>query len=144
MNGTVELHDATGRGSPAILAGYVRIRGSEPAKNRGGLAAWQVRRVAEYMDARLDQRIALAELAAIARLSRFHFCTAFRIATGQTPRAWLTDRRIERAILLLADHSRSITAIALEVGYETPSSFTARFRQRMGITPSSYRRELPD
>ena len=135
MNATPPLHDDAGR---APLPRRV------PDIQRGGLAAWQVRRVAAYIDAHLDRPIALAELAAVACLSRFHFCTAFRVATGQTPRNWLTDRRIDRAVRLLADHRRPITDIALEVGYETPSSFTARFRQRMGVTPSEYRRALPD
>lgn len=52
----------------------------------------------------------------------------------------MTDARISRAIELLEEHELSITEIALEVGYETPSSFTARFRQRKGMTPSEFRR----
>ncbi|MFC3711234.1 helix-turn-helix transcriptional regulator [Sphingoaurantiacus capsulatus] len=107
-----------------------------------GLAPWQLRRVADYVRANLDQPISLAALAELARLSRFHFCTAFRHATGQTPGDWVTDERIRRAAELLDQHELSITEIALEVGYETPSSFTARFRQRMGVTPSEYRRTL--
>jgi AraC family transcriptional regulator len=144
MNGAAEIHDEISRGLLAILSRRTGARHATPQRHQGGLAPWQVRRVTEYMDAHLDQPIALAELAALIHLSRFHFCTAFRIATGHTPLNWLTDRRIDRAVLLLADHRRSITEIALEVGYETPSSFTARFRQRMGVTPSDYRRALQD
>lgn len=144
MTDVVEVQDEISRGLLAILSRRNGMRHSTPQRHQGGLAAWQVRRVTEYMDAHLDQPIGLAELAVLVHLSRFHFCTAFRIATGHTPRNWLTDRRIDRAVLLLADHHRSITQIALDVGYETPSSFTARFRQRMGVTPSDYRRALQD
>ncbi len=105
-----------------------------------GLAPWQLRRVAQHVFANLDRAIPLGELADLVRLSRFHFCTAFRLATGKTPGDWMTDARISRAIELLEEHELSITEIALEVGYETPSSFTARFRQRTGMTPSEFRR----
>lgn len=124
----------------AILpAQIIATRGALDVHGRG-LAAWQLRRVTEHMRANLDRPVALAELAALVRLSRFHFCTAFRLATGQTPRNWFIDERIRRATTLLADPALSITEIALEVGYDTPSAFTARFRQRTGMTPSKYRR----
>jgi AraC family transcriptional regulator len=64
---------------------------------RRGLANWQVRRVTCYMRERLDQEICLNELAALVALSRFHFCTAFRLATGRTTREWLTHERMTRA-----------------------------------------------
>jgi AraC family transcriptional regulator len=118
-----------------------RTHGPDAWPDRG-LARWQVRKVAEYVQANLDRAMSLAELAALVRLSRFHFCTAFRLATGMTPGEWVTEARIGRAVELLEAQELSITQIALEVGYETPSSFTARFRQRMGMTPSQYRRRL--
>lgn len=131
----------------AFASGFPFLKSAErprppavPTWTGKGLAGWQLRRVAEYVRANLDREITLSELAQIARLSRFHFCTAFRHATGQTPGDWITDERMRRAVALLEEHELSVTEIALEVGYETPSSFTARFRQRMGVTPSEYRR----
>lgn len=109
---------------------------------RRGLANWQVRRVTAYMDERLDQNLCLQELARLVNLSRFHFCTAFRLATGQTPHDWLIARRIERACELLAQPALSITKIGLAVGYATPSAFAASFHKRMGVTPSAFRRAL--
>jgi AraC family transcriptional regulator len=90
----------------------------------------------------LDEPIGLDELAALAGLSRFHFCTAFRQATGSTPYAWLVNLRIERARQLLAHPELPVTEIALAVGYETPSSFAAAFRKITGVTPSAFRRQL--
>src|SRR5687767_11847060 len=111
-------------------------------QRRRGLANWQVRRVTAYMGERLDQEICLQELARLVNLSCFHFCTAFRLATGQTPREWLIARRIERACTLLAQPSLSITKVGLAVGYATPSAFAATFHKRMGMTPSEFRRTL--
>jgi AraC family transcriptional regulator len=111
----------------------------QPAR---GLAGWQVKRVTAYMLEHLDEEIELGELATLVRLSRSHFCTAFRKATGQTPLQWLTVRRIERAKELLADPAASVTDVGLSVGYGTPSSFAASFRRVAGITPSDYRRSL--
>jgi AraC family transcriptional regulator len=111
-------------------------------QQRRGLANWQVRRVTAYMSERLDQEVCLRDLARLVNLSRFHFCTAFRLATGQTPREWLIARRIERACALLAQPSMSITKVALAVGYATPSAFAASFHKRMGMTPSEFRRGL--
>lgn len=113
----------------------------DPAPKRG-LADWQVRRVTTYMRSMMEQEIGLDELAALVNLSRFHFCTAFRLATGSTPHQWLTNLRIARAKELLADPLLPVTEIGLCVGYQTPSSFAASFRKLVGATPREYRRGL--
>lgn len=107
---------------------------------RGGLAGWQIKRVTEFMRAHLDRDVGLAELAALINLSRYHFCTAFRVSTGYSPYHWLTRERIARARQLLAMPALSIADVALTVGYETPSAFAAAFRRITGMTPSAYRR----
>ncbi len=109
---------------------------------RNGLADWQVKRVSTYMRDNLARDIRLQELADLLNLSRFHFCTAFRTATGCTPHQWLTNQRLSYAKQLLKDGTLRITEIALVVGYETPSAFSATFRRVIGLTPSEYRRRL--
>lgn len=109
---------------------------------RRGLADWQVKKVAAYMRAHLDEEVSLDDLAAVVSLSRFHFATAFRLATGRTPHDWLVGERIAHAQVLLANAERPVTEIALAVGYATPSSFAAAFRKVTGATPSEYRRAL--
>ena len=109
---------------------------------RGGLADWQLRRVTQYMREHLAEEIGLDELAALVNLSRFHFCTAFRKATGQTPHNWLMILRIEEARRLLETPALAVTDVALAVGYQTSSSFAAAFRKLVGTTPSAYRRAL--
>ncbi len=109
---------------------------------RRGLADWQVRKVIAYMREHLSEPIGLDALADLVGLSRFHFCTAFRLATGQTPHNALVAMRIERARQLLASPELPVTAVALAVGYETPSSFAASFRKVTGVTPREYRRAI--
>jgi AraC family transcriptional regulator len=107
-----------------------------------GLADWQVKRVTTYMREHLSEEVGLEELANLAGLSRFHFCSAFRQATGQSPHAWLVAQRIAESRRLLAMPELPITEVALAVGYQTPSAFTAAFRKITGMTPSDYRRQL--
>ncbi|WP_130393945.1 helix-turn-helix domain-containing protein [Cupriavidus agavae] len=107
---------------------------------RKGLVDWQVRRVTDYMKDSLDQEIRLDDLAGLLQMSRFHFCTAFRLATGQTPHEWLTALRIGHARHLLITTEMPVTSIGMAVGYQTPSSFASAFRKVSGVTPSSLRR----
>jgi AraC family transcriptional regulator len=109
---------------------------------RGGLARWQLRRVTDYMLAHLDEPIGLDKLAAQVSLSRYHFCTAFRLSTGLTPHVWLTRQRMVLAQRLLSDPNLSISEIALAVGFATPSAFAATFHRIVGTTPRSFRRSL--
>jgi len=107
---------------------------------RGGLAPWQTQRVVAYMKERLDQGVSLQDLADVVRLSRFHFCTAFRLSTGSTPHEMLTRLRLDEACRLLTSSNQSISEIALSVGFQTPSAFAARFWKAMGLTPRDFRR----
>jgi AraC-like DNA-binding protein len=109
---------------------------------RRGLAAWQVKRVTSYMRENVHQDIGLEELAALVGLSRFHFCTAFRLATGRTPYESLTWHRMDRARKLLAEPALRIIDVALAVGYQTPSAFAASFRRAVGVSPTEFRRKL--
>ena len=83
---------------------------------RRGLAGWQIKRVTTYMRENFAENIRLQELADLVNLSRFHFCTAFRMATGHTPHEWLTRQRIAYAKKLLKGGKLRITDIALVVG----------------------------
>lgn len=110
----------------------------------GGLAPWQVRCVESFMQDRLEDRIELQDLADLVHLSRFHFCTAFRKATGQTPYQRLVRIRMDRARQLLASSRLSVTEVALAVGFETPSAFAQAFRSCFAMTPREFRRLVRD
>ena len=109
---------------------------------RRGLADWQVKRVTAYMRDFLDREIGLEKMASLVGLSQFHFCTAFRLAAGMSPHHYLTALRMTHARKLLAEPGLSIIQVALAVGYQTPSAFTASFRKANKVTPSEFRRRL--
>jgi AraC family transcriptional regulator len=121
----------------------VRLHTGEPyakPEARGGLAAWQERTVAAYIEDNLAEPISLATLAQLARLSPYHFSRAFKQSFGVPPHRYHTGRRIERAKALLAKPAQSVTEIGFAMGFSEASSFTAAFRRTTGLTPSSYRR----
>lgn len=107
---------------------------------RGGLAAWQQRIVTAYVEEHLDEAISLATLAQLVRLSPHYFCRAFKQSFGMPPHRFHTSRRIERAKLLLAKPSPSVTDIGFTVGFSQTSSFTAAFHKATGMTPTGYHR----
>jgi AraC family transcriptional regulator len=110
--------------------------------NRGGLAAWQQKRVAAYIEENFADEIPLATLAELARLSPYHFSRSFKRSFGMPPHRFHASRRIERAKQLLANRELPVTTIALDVGFSETSTFTAAFHRLTGQTPSHYRRNL--
>jgi len=109
---------------------------------KGGLAGWQRKAVCDYIEENLHQDISLAELAAIARLSPYHFCRAFKETVGEPPHRYQMSRRIARAKTLLTKPVLSVSDVAATVGYGSLSRFSALFRQVTGHSPRDYRRTM--
>jgi AraC-like DNA-binding protein len=100
-----------------------------------------LRRARDLIDRQYAEPLDLAAMAAESGYSRFHFARAFTAAYGETPRAYLTRRRIERAKTLLRTANLSVTEICLLVGFASLGSFSARFRALVGQSPTAYRDE---
>ena len=98
-----------------------------------------LRRARDLIDRDYAQPLDLDALAREAGYSKFHFARAFAAAYGETPRACLTRRRIERAKDLLRSANLSVLEISLLVGFESLGSFGTRFRRLVGQTPTAYR-----
>ncbi|WP_398483636.1 helix-turn-helix domain-containing protein [Tardiphaga sp.] len=94
--------------------------------------------IREMIDARLGDDLNVGDLAREARLDVRSFTRAFRSATGLAPYEYLTMRRLERARELLQTE-RSITEIAMSVGYANPSKFAAAFRRLYDCSPREWR-----
>lgn len=109
---------------------------------RGGLAAWQQRRVVEFIEAHLAEEFPLAALAGLVQLSTYHFARAFKRSFGIPPHRYHTNRRIERARSLLTNPGTSVADVAVKVGFSGASAFTATFRRTTGQTPTDYRRAI--
>jgi AraC family transcriptional regulator len=116
------------------------VRG--PSLSRGGLASWQRRAVADYIEEHLGEQVSLLKLAELSQLSLHHFCRAFKQSFGIPAHQYQVQRRMEVAKLLLADRTMPITEIALSLGYAHTSSFSNAFRKTTGWTPTVYRREF--
>ncbi|OZA84711.1 MAG: hypothetical protein B7X76_06295 [Azorhizobium sp. 39-67-5] len=112
---------------------------AEPPKTKTGLPKWRLKRVEAYIEAHLDGPVTLADMALAAGLSRMHFASQFRIATGMPPREYLLRRRIERAQRMLLETGEPVVETALAVGFQTQAHFTTVFRRFVGDTPYRWR-----
>lgn len=106
----------------------------------GGLAGWQVKRVATFVDTHLDSTIHVIDMACQARLSLSHFSHAFRHTFGEPPLAYVTRRRLLKACEMMRSGTEPLSSIARECGFYDQSHFTRHFHRRLGMTPQSWRR----
>jgi AraC family transcriptional regulator len=114
---------------------------TEDAEGAGiGLAPHRLQRVLAFIDAGFTQRLTVADIAAQAFMSPFHFARLFKSATGESPHRYMVLKRIALAKHLLAGSDLPIVAIATATGYRTQAHFTGAFRQVEGTTPAAYRR----
>lgn len=97
-----------------------------------------LRRARDRIDRDYAEPLDLDGLAAVAGLSKYHFLRCFARTYGLTPHAYLTERRVERAQDLLRATNLTVTEVCRLVGYESPGSFSTRFRQLVGSSPSEY------
>ena len=121
-----------------LLASARRAAPSERSKV-AELARWRLKRVAEYIEASLAEPLSLADLAAVAGLTRMHFAAQFRAATGLPPHEYVLRRRIERAQEMLAAEDATLVDVALSVGFQTQSHFTSVFKRFTGQPPRAWR-----
>jgi AraC-like DNA-binding protein len=98
-----------------------------------------LRRSRDLMDREYARPLDIAALARAALMSSAHFSRQFRATYGETPYAYLMTRRIERAKALLRRGDMSVTEVCMAVGCTSLGSFSARFTQLVGETPTSYR-----
>lgn len=103
------------------------------------LQKWRLKRVLEYIDEHLSSKISLGDLATVAGLSRMHFASQFRAATGLRPHEYLLRQRIHRAQDLLLGSAMTIVEVALTVGFQTQAHFTTVFKRFVGDTPCQWR-----
>jgi AraC-like DNA-binding protein len=98
-----------------------------------------LRRARDLIDREYARPLDVAALARTALMSTAHFSRQFRAAYGETPYAYLMTRRIERAKALLRRGDMSVTEVCMEVGCTSLGSFSARFTELVGETPTAYR-----
>jgi AraC family transcriptional regulator len=97
-----------------------------------------LKRVSDYIEAHLDDRLTLADLSGVACLSPFHFSRSFKQAVGMGPQRYVMHRRVERAKALIRRTDHPLALIAQEVGFADQSHLTSVFRREIGVTPGNF------
>jgi len=100
---------------------------------------FMLKQVKDFIEDRLAEELTLADMAAVVHMSPSHFSRSFKAATKQPPYRYVTQRRIERAKLLLSVTQLSTAEVAYRVGFSNKSHFIAQFRKSTGTTPQRYR-----
>jgi len=109
-----------------------------PIPRSSGLTRNQARRVLDYVEVNLSQQLTLSELAKIAGLSVHHFARMFKQTLGVAPYAYVLQRRVERAKLMLLTARASLVDISLSAGFYSQSHFTSTFGRMVGATPMEF------
>jgi AraC family transcriptional regulator len=111
------------------------------ARGRDGpLPGGRLRAVVAYIEEHLDASPTLEQMAAVARLSPYHFARQFKRATGLPPHQYVIARRVERARQLLQGSDEvSLARVAARAGFSDQSQFSHQFKRVVGVTPRQFR-----
>jgi AraC-like DNA-binding protein len=103
-----------------------------------------LRRVKDRIDREYAQPLDVEALARDAHMSAGHLSRAFKLAYGEPPYSYLMTRRIERAMALLRRGDLSVTEVCFAVGCSSLGTFSTRFTELVGMSPSAYRRVMEE
>jgi len=98
-----------------------------------------LRRARDHIDRHYRMALDLDHVARVAGVSKFHFVRCFEATYGETPMRYLTRRRVERAQDLLRAANLTVTEVCMLVGFASLGSFSSRFAQLVGESPTAYR-----
>jgi AraC family transcriptional regulator len=123
-----------------LLRHYTSSTDNEKASSQR-LTRRQMKRVADFILAHLNNDLSLDLLAEQAGFSPYHFVRLFRQTTGESPHQFVMRQRVEQAQSLLKQTDVPLAQVALEVGFANQSHFTRVFKQQLGLTPRAYRQD---
>jgi AraC family transcriptional regulator len=126
----------------AIATQLTRLFGEAQKQHKGGLTGRTMRLITDYVDANIENDIAVEQLAAIAQLSQAHFSRAFKEVAGQTPHNFVIARRLERGKRMLADTEDAVAIIAAACGFSDQAHFARAFSNAFGLSPSQFRKSF--
>jgi AraC-like DNA-binding protein len=128
-----------GESTPARRGTISQVTG-RPAEGQHLEDLARLRRVRDRIDREYARPLDVEALARDAHMSAGHFSRRFRLAYGESPYSYLMTRRIERAMALLRRGDLSVTEVCFAVGCSSLGTFSTRFTELVGVSPSSYRR----
>jgi transcriptional regulator GlxA family with amidase domain len=120
--------------------------GAESARQldcRGGLLAWQLNRIVDYIEMHLADKITVMILAGLINVSIGQLFRAFKTSVGVTPWQYITKRRIELACTMMKTTQAALSEIAVACGLCDQSHLCKLFRRIVGMSPSAWRRMMP-
>jgi len=125
----------------ALVNGYA-VRDRSVQTHRGGLGSARLRRIKEFVDAKIEDELTLCEMAQAVALSTAHFSRMFRKSTGETPHQFLLRQRLERAKMMLRSADGRVMDVAVACGFKSQQHFAQVFRHVCGVSPTEYRQEF--
>jgi AraC family transcriptional regulator len=125
----------------ALVKGYA-VRHGSVQTHRGGLGSARLRRIKEFVDAKMEDELTLREMAQSVELSTAHFSRMFRKSTGESPHQFVLRHRVERAKEMLRAAEARVLDVAVACGFKTQQHFARVFRRMCGVTPTEYRQEF--
>ncbi|WP_206240417.1 helix-turn-helix domain-containing protein [Novosphingobium terrae] len=141
--GAIDRDIAFARDRIAAVRDLLLGRPAKPVEmpTTGGLAPWQARKVIAHIDAHMEDTITNDELASLVRLSCGHFCRAFRNTFGVTPHAFVMQRRVDNASMMMIRSAEPLAAIAAACGFTDQAHLSRLFRRVKGFSPAIWRRQ---
>jgi transcriptional regulator GlxA family with amidase domain len=129
----------------ALLGVKGGARGAESARRseaRGGLLAWQLNRVLDYIETHLAEKISAMALADLIEVSTGKLFRAFKISVGVTPFHYITRRRVELACTMMKATREPLSQLAIACGLCDQAHLCRVFRRMIGMSPSAWRRAM--
>src|SRR6201984_3195265 len=124
-----------------LVKGYA-VRHRPVQIYRGGLGSARLRKIKEFVHAKMEYDLSLDEMAQSVGLSTAHFARMFRKSTGQTPHQFVLRQRLERARAMLRAADSRVLDVAVACGFKTQQHFAQVFRDVWGVSPTEYRQDL--
>jgi len=125
----------------ALVNGYA-VRHRSVQMHRGGLGSARLRRIKEFVNAKMEDELTLCEMAQSVELSTAHFSRMFRKSTGESPHHFVLRHRVERAKEMLRAAEARVLDVAVACGFKTQQHFARVFRRVCGVSPTEYREEF--
>jgi AraC family transcriptional regulator len=115
---------------------------STRSESRGGLLAWQLNRIVDYIETHLADKIAIKVLADLVKVSASQLFRAFKISVGVTPFQYIARRRVELACTLIRTTGEPLSQVAVACGLCDQAHLCKVFHRTIGMSPSAWRRAM--
>jgi AraC family transcriptional regulator len=134
------------RSAVAELYSLCRHSVNEESSERSGvpigtLLRWQRLRLSEYIEANIGETLRVPDLGGVVRLSAGHFSRVFKRSFGRSPHAYIMQRRVASAMILMLQGAQPLCDIAAECGFADQSHLSRAFRRWADMSPSAWRQQ---